>query len=101
MLFALPIANEPVKGNDTSLWVRRHLEDRNTLIVEPVHAPLIVIRPVGEGNNPLVDKLGGVVRCGQVFHVVQYQNDKTGTAKLHRFVCEGQEYEILHIAFQE
>lgn len=105
LLLALTIPavpDEPIKGNKTSIWVRKHYAEKDLFIAEPVIAPEIMLRPVaGSGSKKLQDRLGGVVTCQNQYIVVTWTNSTQEQGKLHRLDCDGEVYEILHVHLRE
>lgn len=103
LLIALPAEPDPpIKGNKTSIWVRRYYDDKALFVAEPVFTPELLLRPVsGSGTKKLQGRLGGVVTCTNIYVVVTWTNSTQEQGKLHRLDCDGEIYEVMHVNLRE
>ncbi len=62
--------------------------------------PKVYVRPLEGQGIALLERMGGIIDCREEFHIVKYQNDTEGDAKVTLLECGGERYELIHFEFQ-
>ena len=96
--------NRVLRGVHTQFWVRDtvKLADNKGVIykLEPVLMPVLYISPLEGQGIPVLERMGGIIECQEVYHIVHFKNEREGEGKVTLLECGGELFELKHFQFQ-